>query len=114
VRAWLESLRPDEIYFSVLVVGEIRKGIEQMRRHNRHRAQAIEVWLDRMLALHGSRVIPVDRATAEAWGRLEAIHPVPAIDGLIAATALIHGLTLATRNIKDVVRTGVTCVNPFE
>ena len=84
-----------------------------MRRHDRRRALALEFWLDRTLTLHEARILPVDRAIAETWGRLDASDRVPAVDGLIAATALNRGLTLATRNVKDIARTGVTCVNPF-
>jgi predicted nucleic acid-binding protein len=66
------------------------------------------------MAGHRERILPVDESVAEEWGRLSVPDLVPVVDGLMAATAKIHGLTLATRNVRDVARTGVACVNPFE
>ena len=63
---------------------------------------------------HGERLLPLDLAVAEEWGRLSAVRSVSVIDTLLAATARVHGLTLATRNVRDVAWTGVDCFNPFE
>jgi predicted nucleic acid-binding protein len=66
-----------------------------------------------MMEAHSERVLPVDAATADEWGRLDARGSLPVVDGLLAATALVRGLTLVTRNVKDVVRTGVDVLDPF-
>lgn len=114
VRGWYAALDTDAILLSVLTVGEIRRGIENVRRRDRPAARALERWLRRVVTDYGDRILPVDLVVAEEWGRLNAPDPVPVVDGLLAATATVHGLTLATRNVKDVARTGVRLVNPFE
>ena len=75
--------------------------------------ERVEEWLRWLVADHADRILPVDAAVAEEWGRLNVPNPIPVIDGLVAATARIHGLTLATRNLKDIHRTGVACIDPF-
>lgn len=114
VRRWFESLEPDEIFLSVLVTGELRRGIESIRRRDPRAASALDRWLKRVVASHEGRILPVDGPVAEAWGRLNVPDPLPVVDGLMAATAKVHGLTLATRNIRDVERTGLSTLNPFE
>ena len=114
VRAWFAELDPDDILLSVLTIGEIRKGIDNLQRRDPAATRALERWLRRLLVDHADRILPIDMAIAEEWGRLNVPDPRPVIDGLLAATAKVHDLTLATRNIKDVARTGVTVVNPFE
>lgn len=114
VRSWFAALDPDDIMLSVVTVGEIRRGIESMRRRDAAAAGALERWLRRLLAEHGDRILDVDLSVAEEWGRLNVPDPLPVIDGLLAATARIHGLTLATRNVKDVARSGADIVNPFD
>ena len=99
---------------SVLVIGEIRRGVEQARRRDPRRAAALEHWLARLVVDHADRLIAVDRAVAEEWGRLSAMRSGSIVDLLMAATARVHGLTLVTRNIRDVEWTGVACLNPFE
>lgn len=113
VRAWLAKLDPDAILLSVVTIGEIRRGIESVRRRDPVAARALERWLRRVLTDHGDRILAVDVSVAEEWGRLNVPDPLPVIDGLLAATAKVHGLTLATRNVKDVARSGVEVVNPF-
>jgi toxin FitB len=98
---------------SVLTIGEIRRGVERIRRRDAKSARALEAWLRRLVAEHSDRILPIDEAVAEEWGRLGVPDPIPVIDGLLAATARVHGLTFATRNQKDVMRTGVPYVNPF-
>jgi predicted nucleic acid-binding protein len=114
VRSWFAALDPDAILLSVVTIGEIRKGIESVRRRDAAAARALERWLRRVLRDHRDRILAVDLPVAEEWGRLNVPDPVPVIDGFLAATAKVHGLTLATRNVKDVARSGAEVVNPFE
>lgn len=113
VRAWASSLPEEDVFVSVLTVGEIRRGIESIRRRDTKAATALDSWLARIHALHGDRIIGVDQTIAEEWGRMSVPDPIPAIDGLLAATAQVNGLTLATRNTGDVEATGVECFDPF-
>ena len=114
VAAWYRDTRDDELFLSVLVVGEIRQEIERLRPRNRQRAAALEHWLEEILTSFGERVLPVDERVAQVWGRMKAREPLAAIDSLLAATAEAHGLTVVTRNLKDIERSGVRCLNPFE
>jgi predicted nucleic acid-binding protein len=114
VRAWFAALDSDAILLSVVTIGEIRRGIENVRRRDPLAARTLERWLRRLLADHADRILAVDLPVAEEWGRLNVPDPLPVIDGLLAATAKVHGLRLATRNIKDVARSGADVVNPFE
>jgi toxin FitB len=114
VQAWFASVADEEIFLSVLTVGEIRQGIERIRRRDPSAANALDRWLDRVVDMHRDRLVPVDRLVAEEWGRMNVPDPLPVIDGLLAATAKVTGLTLATRNVADVERTGVDLLNPFE
>jgi toxin FitB len=113
VRAWMASVRGSELYLSVLLVGENRQGIERLRRRDQPQAAVFEAWLATLRGDYADRILPVTTEIAEAWGRLNVPDPVPAIDGLLAATARVHGLTLVTRNTADVARTGVALLNPF-
>lgn len=114
VKRWIESVSSDRLFLSVLVVGEIRRGIEQLRRKDVRQAMAHEEWLVRLHELYAERLLPVTLAVAEEWGRLNVPNPIPVTDGLMAATAKVNGLTLVTRNTADVARTGVSVLNPFE
>jgi predicted nucleic acid-binding protein len=113
VASWFANLADDEIFLSLLTLGEIRRGVESIRRRDVKAAAALESWLGRISEAHRERVLPVDRAVAEEWGRMNVPDPLPVVDGLLAATAKVAGLTLATRNTADVMRTGVSLVNPF-
>jgi predicted nucleic acid-binding protein len=114
VRAWVRSVPAADLFVSVLVVGEIRRGVEQLRRRDPRQAAVIEAWLLRLVAEYGDRVLPVTAAVAEEWGRLNVPDPLPVVDGLLAATARVHGLVLVTRNTPDFARTGVRLLNPFD
>ncbi len=114
VLAWFSSLADEELYLSVLVIGEIRRGLEAIRDRDPGRAAALGRWLTRLVADHAERLLSVDLAVAEEWGRLAASRSASVVDTLLAATARVHGLTLATRNVRDVAWTGVECINPFE
>lgn len=114
VAAWFEKVADEDLGTSVLVVGEIRRGIESVRRRDPRKAGSLERWLARLVRDHADRILPVGREVAEAWGRLSAVRNASVIDVLLAATARVHGLTLVTRNIRDVEWTGASCLNPFD
>jgi toxin FitB len=114
VAAWFRAVRDDELFLSVLTAGEIRQGIERLRPRNPRRAADLEKWLDELLGSFGERVLAVDERVAQNWGRLNARDTLPVIDSLLAATADTRGLVLVTRNLKDIERSGVRCMNPFE
>lgn len=111
--SWFAGLADEEIYLSVLTIGEIRRGVESVRRRDPDSAVALDSWLARLSEAHRDRILSVDQAIAEEWGRMNAPDPLPVVDGLLAATAKVTGLTLATRNVADVERTGVQLLNPF-
>ncbi len=113
VVAWLSSVRERDLYISVLVVGEIRQGIERLRRRDPAQAEPFNAWLERLLREYADRVVPVNAEIAEEWGRMNVPDPLPAIDGLMAATAKARGMTFVTRNTADVARTGIRLLNPF-
>jgi predicted nucleic acid-binding protein len=114
VLAWFEHVPGEAIHLSVLVLGELRRGIEAIRRRDARQAVSLERWLSRVATDHRDRILPVDVEVAEEWGRLNARQPGSVVDTLMAATALVHGLVLVTRNVKHVAWTGVPCLNPFE
>ena len=114
VAIWHRSLAADSSYLSVLVVGELRRGVELLRRRDPSSGARLDQWLDRLAADYAERLLPVDASVADCWGRLSVPDPVPAVDGLMAATALVHDLTLVTRNTADVGRTGARLLNPFD
>ncbi len=113
VLAWFESVDDDDVFLSVLVIGEIRKSIEQARSKDPVKARALQGWLSGLEQRYGDRVLPITPTVADQWGRLGAIRPLSTVDGLLAATAMVHDLTLVTRNVSDVAHTGVNLLNPF-
>jgi hypothetical protein len=112
IRAWFADAREGELFTSVLVLGEIRRGIESIRRRDAPSALALEQWLARLASDFAERVLPVDARVADRWGNLNVPDPIPTVDGLLAATALVHDLILVTRNVRDVERTGVRLWDP--
>jgi toxin FitB len=112
--AWVESVASSELYLSVLVVGEIRQGIERLAPRDPAQAAVLDGWSHRLVAGYADRIVPVTLEVAEVWGRLNASSPLPLVDGLLAATALVNDWTFVTRNTADVERTGVRLLNPFE
>lgn len=113
VRAWFAGLAGEEIYLSVLTIGEIRRGVDSIRRRDPDSAAALDSWLARLGESHRDRILPVDRVIAEEWGRMNVPDPLPVVDGLLAATAKVAGLTFATRNVADVKDSGVELLDPF-
>jgi hypothetical protein len=118
VVAWLAGAPDDGLYLSVITVGEIAKGIAKVRRAGSHQARAdadaLQSWLESVLVTFSQRLLPVTLPVATRWGRLCDAHPQVPTDMLIAATAMEHGLTVATRNVDHFRRAQAPVVNPFE
>jgi hypothetical protein len=118
VASWVEATAEELLHLSVITIGEIRKGIDLLDEAEPRRA-ALQSWLDRDVRLRfAGRLLGFDDAVAERWGQLEALAKrrrvtLPTIDAQLAATALHHGLTFATRNTADVASTGVPVFNPW-
>ncbi|GII92370.1 type II toxin-antitoxin system VapC family toxin [Sinosporangium siamense] len=114
VKDWIRTSYGPTLHLSSLTVGEIRCGIELCREKDPAKAATLERWLLTLRRQFGDRIIPVTAAVTEEWGRLNALRTLPAVDGLLAATARAHGWTLVTCNVKDFMGTGVSLLNPFE
>lgn len=114
LREWYEATGSNEMFLSVITVGEIRRGIEQKRINDSIQADVLEAWMARTMHDFARHIRPVTKQIAETWGRITPHQPLPAADGLIAATALVDGLTLVTRNIVDFERSGVRILNPWK
>ena len=113
VVAWLESLDDEQLYVSAVTLGEIQEGIEMTREQDPVKAQELEDWLALMAGAYN--VLPMDAAAFTAWARLmhrksDTLHE----DAMIAATAKVHGLTIATRNVADFQALGLEVFNPFK
>jgi predicted nucleic acid-binding protein len=113
VLTWFDSVRSADLRLSVLVLGEIRQGVEQLARRDADQAAMYEKWLLDLVDVFSDRIVPVTVEVADLWGRLNVPDRLPAVDGLLAATAMVHGWTLVTRNTSDIARTGVLLLNPF-
>jgi predicted nucleic acid-binding protein len=114
VAAWFDQADSGELYLSVLVVGEIRQGIERLRgRRDRKQADLFEAWLTRLKDEFADRLLPISARVAECWGRLNAAQPLPVIDGLLAATAIEHDLTLVTRESRTLGASGARLLDPW-
>jgi toxin FitB len=113
VLAWYSSVSSAEIFISVLSIGEIRQGIERLRRKDPEQADALERWLNGLQRIYRDHIVGMDAGTAEEWGRMNVPDPLPVIDGLLAATARTRGWTLVTRNTADLARSGVALLDPF-
>jgi predicted nucleic acid-binding protein len=113
VRKWWSETDFLEIHVSVMVLGEIRQGIERLKDKDPVRAQEIEKWLQSITSTIGARLLVVNSKIADVWGRMGVKRTLPLVDSILAATAVAHELTLVTRNIKDIQDTGVSYLNPF-
>lgn len=115
VQQWFSQRPTGTLYLSVLTLGEVRKGIEALT--DSPRRLSLLDWLETALpAFFQGRILPIDAAVADRWGRMvaQAGRPVPAIDSLLAATAARHGLILVTRNLRDVQGLGVQALDPWQ
>ncbi|MHB8522835.1 MAG: PIN domain-containing protein [Limisphaerales bacterium] len=113
VRNWVESATAEDLFVSVLVLGEIRQGVERIRRRDQNQARSLEEWLQSLSTEFIDRILPVDERVADQWGRLGLRQPVPTVDALLAATALVHDLTVVSRDEDGFRNTGVRVINPF-
>jgi predicted nucleic acid-binding protein len=112
VLAWLREVEDKNIYLSAVTLGELQAGVEQTRRQDPSKASEIELWIDQLADSY--QVLPMDTACFREWARLMSGRTNDLIeDAMIAATARIHQLTLATRNERDFAQLGVPVVNPF-
>jgi predicted nucleic acid-binding protein len=110
---WWDKMADQELFLSVLTLGEIRQGQDAIRPRNPTYAATLAVWLADIIRAVGPRVLPIDGRVADIWGRMSGRRTVPVIDGLPAATAIAHDLVLVTRNISDVDGLGAQLLNPF-
>jgi predicted nucleic acid-binding protein len=103
------------VYLSVVTIGELRRGIELIRhRGDASQAAQLETWLHKVLGDYEDCILEFDAESAQMWGRLRVPHPENALDKQIAAIALIHGLTVVTRNERHFQGCGVGLLNPFQ
>ena len=115
VAAWVQTAQEISLFLSVIVVQELEIGVLQLERKDRAQGAILRSWLDQhVLPTFADRVLPVDTAVAQRSARLHVPNPQPYRDGLIAATALIHGMTIVTRNVTDFEATGVPLLNPWD
>jgi len=110
---WLRSVRPDAVYLSALTLGEIMRGVALRQKSDPQSAARLAGWLEKLRHDHADRILPVTDRIALEWGRIAALSPRGDVDGLIAATAIVHDLILVTRNVGDFEDTRVSLINPW-
>ena len=103
VKRWISSVPVENLYLSVLTLGEVRRGIGLLEGRDPVQAEVYEAWLATVLRDYADRIVPVDAETAEEWGSMNVPHPVPVVDGLMAATAKVRNMTFVTRNTSDLI-----------
>jgi toxin FitB len=113
VQEWAAAVSDGDLHLSVLTLGEIRKGIERLRARDKPQADVFAAWLAELQTRFAPRILPVDIPSAQEWGRLNAATPRNAVVSLIAATALVHDLTVVTRNTADFDGCEVRLLNPW-
>ena len=114
VISWLGSVPSTDLFLSVITLAEIRNGIEKKRITSPQDAARLEAWFTTLALRYRARILPFDEQSADQWGRVMALHPtVPVEDGQLVATALQHGLTFATRNVRHIAQTVLAFVDPF-
>lgn len=111
---WIDGVAQEELFTSVLVIGELVKGVGLLERKDRTQATTLERWLDQVRLAFAGRILEISEPVAELWGRLNVPTPRPVVDGLLGATARVHGLTIVTRNAADFSAMGVEVHNPFK
>lgn len=111
---WLGLVNSRDLYISVIVIAEVRRGIEMLRHKDPLQVRATERWLGMLVRDFDERIIPISVAIAEEWGRMNAIRTLPVLDGLMAATAKSMNLTMVTRNVRHFEGVGLQLLNPFE
>jgi predicted nucleic acid-binding protein len=114
VRAWIGDVDDVDLHLSVMTLGEIRKGIEQLRSRDPDQAEVFADWLAALHKRFADRIVAIDARIAEEWGRLNAIAPRNTVDSLIAASARVHDLTVVTRNTVDFQGSDVALLDPWE
>lgn len=110
---WILGTADEQQFISAITIGEIRRGAAGLRRRDPARASALDAWVDRTIALFGDRTLPITAQVADAWSDLVSERTLEVPDGLIAATALVEGMTVVTRNVKHFTGLGVRLLNPF-
>ena len=113
VMAFLSAVEPSALYISVLTLGELRKGVTHMGRFDPEAAKRLEFWVEGLEESFADRILGIDLATARLWGELSGQRPRPVIDTLLAATAVVHDLTLVTRNSSDVEDIALKVLDPW-
>jgi toxin FitB len=113
---WAAAVRDDTpLFLAAVTIGELRRGVELIRHRGDHpQAQLLEQWLEEVLQTTSDRVLDLDGDAAQIWGRLRVPNPHNAIDKQIAAIALLHDLTVVTRNTDDFAGCGARLLNPFQ
>jgi len=115
VAAWAESVDAADLYLSVISVQELEIGVRLAERRDSQQGALLRTWLNsHVLPVFEGRILEVDTAVALRSAALHVPNPCPVRDGLIAATALVHGMTVVTRNVADFAPTGVVMINPWE
>jgi predicted nucleic acid-binding protein len=113
VVSWVSQANPSDLFISAMTLGEIAKGVALRAKQNPAQAASLRRWLAATRTEYAHRIIAIDADIAEAWGRLNAKRSLPVVDGLLAATALVRGMTLVTRNVRDIADVGVLVLNPW-
>ena len=113
VMKWLAQIDPSDLCISAMTVGEIAKGVEMRARQDPAQAIDLESWLTTIRTDYADQIIAIHADIAVAWGRLAAKRTLPVVDGLLAATAAVYGMTLATRNERDFANLGIRVLNPW-
>ena len=110
---FFRSASRSTLYLSVLTLGELRKGVAMKRRTKPEAAAGYSEWINELEAIYADRIVSVDIATARLWGEFSAARTRPLIDTMLAATAIVHDLTLVTRNVGDIHDLPVRVLNPW-
>lgn len=114
VTGWLDANDTKELWLSVVVISELQRGVALVERRDPDQAHLLHRWLEELINDYDDRILPITLGIAIRWGSLGIPNPLPVLAGLLAATALEHDLTVVTRNVTDIARSGVLIINPFD